>query len=236
MKKITLALSLLLVLPVFAQTLRINPVTLKRGYIPVKPGYRHLRVTALPTRGGKVDAKAVLLRSSNAKNFSALGLNAAQSRSFGQVVRLLKNKQNARAKKVWAVTIKKMKSGSIPKDINSLIQSVLRESYLESNKDLQFYADKVRHLNQLKEAIRDHLSDMRKLQNSCMNCTHTTLGKVAATVKNLEERLASVGDNAQLANIDLQNALQKQQQTLQTMSNVSKMLHDTAMAIIRKIG
>jgi hypothetical protein len=47
-----------------------------------------------------------------------------------------------------------------------------------------------------------------------------------------EEKLQSVGDDAQLANIDLQNSLQKQQQTLQTMSNVSKMLHDTAKAII----
>jgi hypothetical protein len=55
-------------------------------------------------------------------------------------------------------------------------------------------------------------------------------------VKDLEDQLSALGDDAQLANIDLQNALQKQQQTLQTMSNVSKMLHDTAMAIIRKIG
>ena len=47
-----------------------------------------------------------------------------------------------------------------------------------------------------------------------------------------EEKLQSVGDDAQLANIDLQNQLQKQQQTLQTMSNVSKALHDTAKAII----
>ncbi len=30
--------------------------------------------------------------------------------------------------------------------------------------------------------------------------------------------------------------LQKQQQTVQMMSNVSKMLHDTMMAMIRKIG
>ena len=45
--------------------------------------------------------------------------------------------------------------------------------------------------------------------------------------------LREIGDDAQLANIDLQNALQKQQQTLQTISNVSKMLHDTAMAIVR---
>jgi hypothetical protein len=52
----------------------------------------------------------------------------------------------------------------------------------------------------------------------------------------LEEKLSTVGDDAQLANIDLQNVLQRQQQTLQTMSNVSKMMHDTAMAVIRKIG
>ena len=43
-------------------------------------------------------------------------------------------------------------------------------------------------------------------------------------------------DDAQLANVDLQNWLQKQQQTLQMMSNISKMLHDTAMSVIRKVG
>lgn len=40
--------------------------------------------------------------------------------------------------------------------------------------------------------------------------------------------LDSLGDDMQLANVDRQNILQKQQQTLQLMSNVSKMLHDTA--------
>jgi len=47
-----------------------------------------------------------------------------------------------------------------------------------------------------------------------------------------QEKLSSLGDDAQLANIDLQNALQKQQQTLQTISNVSKMQHDTLKSII----
>ena len=40
----------------------------------------------------------------------------------------------------------------------------------------------------------------------------------------------------ELPNIDLQNALQKQQQTLQMLSNVSKVLHDTSLAIKRKKG
>lgn len=51
----------------------------------------------------------------------------------------------------------------------------------------------------------------------------------------LSKRLNSVGDDAQLANVDLQNALQKQQQTLQTMSNILKMMHDTATSIIINI-
>jgi len=52
----------------------------------------------------------------------------------------------------------------------------------------------------------------------------------------LSGSLNSVGDDAQLANIDLQNVLQKQQQTLQTLSNISKEVYDTAMAVIRHIG
>lgn len=57
-----------------------------------------------------------------------------------------------------------------------------------------------------------------------------------AAITRWEGRLVTLGDDAQLGNIDLQNMLQKQQQTLQMMSNVSKMLHDTSMAIIRKIA
>ncbi|MFW9886566.1 MAG: zinc-ribbon domain-containing protein [Candidatus Thorarchaeota archaeon] len=55
-------------------------------------------------------------------------------------------------------------------------------------------------------------------------------------IKKWEEKLSEMGDDAQLANIDLQNMLQKQQQTMQMLSNISKVLHDTAMAVIRKIG
>jgi hypothetical protein len=51
-----------------------------------------------------------------------------------------------------------------------------------------------------------------------------------------ESRLQALGDDAQLANVDLQNMLQRQQQTLQMMSNISKMLYDTAQSVIRKMG
>jgi hypothetical protein len=59
---------------------------------------------------------------------------------------------------------------------------------------------------------------------------------MGAYIKEMENKLNTIGDDAQLATIELQNALQRQQQILQTMSNISKMLHDSAVAIIRKIG
>lgn len=50
-----------------------------------------------------------------------------------------------------------------------------------------------------------------------------------------EDLDAVAGGTGRLASLDLQTALQKQQRSLQTMSNVSKTMHDTAMAVIRKI-
>ena len=51
-----------------------------------------------------------------------------------------------------------------------------------------------------------------------------------------EEELQGVGEDGQLGNVDMQSILEKQQQTMQMLSNISKMLHDTTMAIIRKMG
>ena len=55
-------------------------------------------------------------------------------------------------------------------------------------------------------------------------------------IKDLERMLQAARDHAQAAHVDLQNMSKKQQQTLQTLSHLSKMLYDTSMAIIRKIG
>jgi len=52
----------------------------------------------------------------------------------------------------------------------------------------------------------------------------------------VEENLSKAGDDAQLANIELQNVLEKSQQVIQTLSNVSKMVHDASVAVTRKIG
>ena len=147
------------------------------------------------------------------------------------------------------------------RNVNALILWVLRESILEQKKDLAFHADKVRFYNEQKKALRNHMAQLRgkaaklrgggvrvrsillrrrfeKGKNALIRRSWKTMTKahMEATIEDMRRQLSSVGNDAQLANIDLQNMLQKSQRILQTISNVSKMLHDTAMAIIRKIG
>ncbi|HEY1211247.1 MAG TPA: hypothetical protein VGE85_17915 [Terracidiphilus sp.] len=63
-----------------------------------------------------------------------------------------------------------------------------------------------------------------------------TLTQLQSLVSQMETSLDTVGDDAQLANVDLQNMLQKQQQTIQMLSAIEKLLNDTAMSVIRHLG
>lgn len=64
-----------------------------------------------------------------------------------------------------------------------------------------------------------------------------TMDKVAldAYITNLRKRLSNSEDEAQLANIDLQKTVQKQQQMMDIMSNIAKMMNDTAKSVIHNM-
>ena len=63
-----------------------------------------------------------------------------------------------------------------------------------------------------------------------------TNAQLVALQSQMNSALNTVGDDSQLANIDLQNAMQKQQQALQMISDMEKEMNDTAMSVIRHLG
>lgn len=93
-------------------------------------------------------------------------------------------------------------------------------------------------LKQMKTASAEltHVIQQRPGRDRTTVQLQTMRSDLDKAIEEWEQKLSSAGEDAQLANIDLQNMLQKQQQILQTMSNTSKRDHDTAMAIIRNIG
>ena len=144
-------------------------------------------------------------------------------------------------------------------DVNALVQSVMREAYLQQTDDLKKYKDKVQYFNETKKKIRDEQDKARKAKftsgSSPLLKINITAEKGTSTIispqnagivkteqerqdylRYLQAKLNAVGDDAQLANVDLQNVMQKQQQLLDMISNIGKLLNDTAMETIRKIG
>jgi hypothetical protein len=160
----------------------------------------------------------------------------------------------------WGSFVSDIARGGRPVDVMALVQHVVRESYLDNIKNLRDHSDKVKHFNEVKKGIRSHIQSFRQIQSASTQLpdklrkqefqvssesgqfalqqgpTIKTRQELDSHIKELEGQLQTVGDDAQLANVDMQNMLQKQQQTLQMMSQISKQLHDTAMAIVRKIG
>lgn len=106
------------------------------------------------------------------------------------------------------------------KQKNKMKESMREEYAGEIKGDAQLAAEMTESPGILEEAVVEG-SDLRSTED---------------VTKELEEKLNEVGDDAQLANIDLQNALQKQQQAIQMMSQLSKILNDTAMAVVRKMS
>ena len=106
--------------------------------------------------------------------------------------------------------------------------------YIQQTADITALVDRQLDLQHRQDLIgRDIRMTQRMIEDTRSRKTKADL---QASIDEWEDQLASIGEDAQLANIDLQNALQQQQQTLQIIADVSKLLHDTAMATIRKIG
>jgi hypothetical protein len=59
---------------------------------------------------------------------------------------------------------------------------------------------------------------------------------VAHSLSELEQRLSELGEDGQLAQLDLQNALARAQALVTMMSEMMKAMHDAIMALIQNIG
>lgn len=55
-------------------------------------------------------------------------------------------------------------------------------------------------------------------------------------LQEFEDAIDTMGEDAQLMQLELQDMMQKQQQLMSMMTNMSKMMHDVAMSIIRNMG
>jgi len=140
--------------------------------------------------------------------------------------------------------------GASSLDPLALVQWALRDSYVQQSEELRNRADRVKFFNDQKQAIRDEIeriqlhqcrgedcppfqTNARALSTSFGSAFLTSRSQLSAYAAELELQLRTVDEDSQLANIDLQELVQRMQQNLQAISNIAKAMNDSAMAIIR---
>lgn len=158
------------------------------------------------------------------------------------IIQIIINKIQSKTKEVLKMARLKLKKNSRAKGVTKNPR-VIKKTYKKLDKGISQEAkakikeitdsmrgEESKKLDALRRGVKDSFTNLSEIESNLLE---------SYILKQYEERLKELeesGDDGQLANIDLQNAMQKQQQTLQTLSNTSKVLHDNAMAIIRKIG
>ena len=200
-------------------------------------------------------------RISAANTLPAAAAKPAHRAKLNQIVALIVQKKTADAQATWQAFATAYFTRSTKGDLEPVVDWILRESILKRDAQLLRGARVADFQAWRKAAVESYLSELRTKQKALSRgkttvrmlqlAAKTQVGsrpvlpkgqkqvdapQLASLISEWEEMLKTVGDDAQLANIDLQNMLQKQQQTIQMLSNISKVLHDTALAVIRKIG
>lgn len=176
----------------------------------------------------------------------------------------LKQGDYAKARNDWELALSKMKDREYQPDVDALVHGVLQQAYIEKDGTFEPLANAVRFREEQQKSVYEERTELERLKavidegkaSADVKLQRLVLAKEYAagvrparrtepetpTADSVAEELQKIvvlcttaDDNAQQAVLDLQQALEKQGQTLQTMSNAAKMLHDTAKAIINNM-
>jgi hypothetical protein len=118
-------------------------------------------------------------------------------------------------------------------NVHALMIEVLRQSYIESQKDLQFYRTKVRDANKKKQQIRQNLNNTKKkLANER---DKQRIDQWQQMEQRLEQEKKKLDNASKDLNFKLQTAMSKFSQAQQAMAQVAKKSHDTQKKIIENL-
>ena len=258
-----LAVSLALPVPALAE---LSSTRMSPGRVPPPAETQRLRalgVTFAAVRPLAIDQAAVQKLAASPANLPPR-LNPAQVAALNQIGQSARRGDQAMLRQRWGAFAAGLPMETTPSDVNALVQWVLREAYQQQMEDLRSYADKVKYFNEIKKQIREEIGNARSMRSAAKAQGSVTMQVVTKWpeyrtgalfpptitrqkqtltasqldryIETCESMLRSLSDDAQLANIDLQNNLQKQQQVVQMIANIAKLLNDTLQEIIRKIG
>ena len=218
-------------------TIRPKP---KREATEAKGRYRHLLLR--PGQSvGSIGPKEAVLRAVSAQEGQEFGISAAQQMHLDRVVGHIKQKPDdlEGIGREWTRFVKSLANHSKPVDLSALMDHTVRTSMLESNGDLRFFAARAERLKcdmaGTKRLLAELMRLKRKIRDNPAVFEQVTAQMLDAEITKWRAKLTMIRADAQLANVDLQNSMQKQSQAVNMMSSILKTMRDRASAITKNV-
>ena len=126
-----------------------------------------------------------------------------------------------------------------------VVENAMNSALSGVQSDMVDWANRVNDTNTKKKELREDIAEIREAMtegNYPVTVTVegqpveiTTNEQAESLLSNLEEKMQTYGDDAQMQQLMLQDMLQKQTQIFHMMTNLLKVWHETQMAIIRNL-
>ena len=205
-----------------------------------KQGYRHVLL-----RSGQsvrtVEPKEAVMRAIAVRTDRQFDLSAAQQKQLERVIERIKQQPRdiAGIGQDWTRFVKSLEGHSQPVDLGAVMDHTIRVSLLETNGDLRFFAARAERLRSETAGTKRLVGELRdlkqKMRSNPAAFEEVTAQMLDAEIAKWQAKLKTVGTDAQMVNLDLQNAMQKQAQTMQMMSSILKALREQASAITQNV-
>ena len=119
-------------------------------------------------------------------------------------------------------------------DINAFIQFVLRQSYLEHTKDLQYFASKIKYFNEQKNQVREEIQKTRRKLAQAPEAKEDG-EKMKEKMEASLQTLKDLENQENQMNFEIQNLRSRYNQAEQTANSILKKKRDTDSSTIRNI-
>jgi hypothetical protein len=207
-------------------------------YIQVKPEFKNLTIAPMTVDSVVDELQGIVVLCSTATPDAARRLPPDSNKMLVSVIQLLREEKTDKAKQTWQRLITSLKDTTAPVDINALVYWVGRQAYLKSQENLLYNGGSVGFYHTQENNLKDRLAENRRLVKACNSkedCPTWLAAQIQQDIKMLGNNLGQVRNRRRAAQASLAKSTQKSSQTMQTLSNVAKMLHDTAKAMIQNM-
>lgn len=158
--------------------------------VPMKEGYRQLRLTTFPKVRSGIMA-FVYSEASSANDSYLKGLNRTQELMMETIVNSLKTGRVPMANSIWKKFVKSLKTGVQTYNINNIIFNIIERAYLEKKYTLSYRAKLYKVLNDKVNILEIEKDEFKEIYKTCKEnseCSYDTKDEIDRTNKLWKKR------------------------------------------------